>query len=157
MNDPTSLVETYARLYREGQDRSLDPRVREVAGALGRAIAKEFDRLPFQVAWTKEDPPGGIERVRFEVSMGTLRVFTGGTGSPILGPATNLYFRAVHDWDHVVSGGDFTFAGEVAAYQVAAARWPWAQDILFSEIVLQAADTIARGGVFGAAQKVVIL
>lgn len=150
------LTARLAKIYRESRDASRDPWVKEYAGHLGRAIKAEFDSLPFQVQWCAQDPPASLERLQFEVSAGSLRVFTGGSDSPIFGPATNLYFRAIHDYDHARAGADFSLRGEILAYTVAARRWPWARRILFSEIVLQAADSLQRGA-FAPSQKVVIL
>ena len=61
-------------------------------------------------------------------------------------PIINAQFRAIHDWDHIMSGCGFDMAGEacVAGYAMSTApesiRW-----ILWSEIALQAAASIHTG------------
>ena len=82
----------------------------------------------------------------------TLRVFTGGD-SGLFGYATNILFRAVHDFQHIITGGTFGFRGEVyTAIPLLQSVEKWVeenhyhysytdqmQDILFSEMVAQSA------------------
>lgn len=76
-----------------------------------------------------------------------LKVFCGGTPSPILGHNLNVMFRAVHDWHHVKCGGDFTLKGEIRAFKHIAGLLQnhTLQRLMFSEIVLQAATAIKTG------------
>jgi hypothetical protein len=77
----------------------------------------------------------------------TLKVYTGGTPSPVLGHNLNVMFRAVHDFHHVKCGGDFTLKGEIKAFCHIASLLEnvTLRKMMFSEIVLQAATAIKTG------------
>lgn len=145
-----------SNVYRLAPCEAASARARALADTLRDLVLAEYVRLPVNVEWVETDPPGGIERVRGEIEAGTLRVFIGGTPSPLWGPHDNAIFRAVHDWHHFQSGGDFSLDGEVATYRHAVGAYgPGVSPLLFSEIVLQAADAIIHGP--GASPQRVVL
>ena len=65
---------------------------------------------------------------------------------PVLTPAQNVEFRALHDHHHLLTAAGFGWAGELATYHLACATAPemihW---ILRSEILLQAAYKLETG------------
>ena len=74
-----------------------------------------------------------------------LQIFTGGTKPAPYG-SRNFKSRAVHDWFHHMAAADFSLAGEFAAWQLQAKGEPtWYREVLFSEIVMQAATALHTG------------
>jgi hypothetical protein len=120
------------------------PTDRELA-LLNAWIDAEFRQIPVPVRFTAADVdlPQMLATLR---STGELLISIAHNSHPFLEGFTNAKFRAVHDWHHVATGADSTFAGEFAAFVHAAQHAPseirW---ILFSEITLQAAACIATG------------
>jgi hypothetical protein len=76
-----------------------------------------------------------------------LKVFIGGTDSPVLSHHHNVMFRAIHDYHHIVCGSDFTLKGEIRTWRYVASLLQnlTLKKFLFSEIVLQAATAIKTG------------
>jgi len=81
-------------------------------------------------------------------------IFTGFSDTPLWTPETNWKARAVHDWDHIQHGIDFSMSGEAAAFRVSASRMPGLAPLYLSEIALQAAVQNYTGEF--EAQKVVL-
>ena len=120
------------------------PTDRELA-MLNAWIEAEFRQIPVPVCFTAQDIdlPEMLTTLR---STGELLISIAHNDHPFLEGFGNAKFRAVHDWHHVVTGADSTFAGELATFEHAAQHAPseirW---LLFSEIVLQAAACVATG------------
>lgn len=67
--------------------------------------------------------------------------------SPVFDEQTNLMFRALHDWHHFKLNADFSIEGEYATFEEISALTENAtiKQVLYSEIVLQAASAIVNG------------
>lgn len=118
---------------------------------LVKFILREYQHLRnvgIEVVLSDVDPYPDYTEMREDVLLNhRLKVFIGGTDSPILTQHENIMFRAVHDYHHVVCGGDFSLKGEIRAFKHVASLLKNAtlQRLLFSEIVLQAATAIKTG------------
>jgi hypothetical protein len=136
------LAQRLAALY---QGAASVPTSREIA-SLRRWIDGEFSRITAPVIYVPLDLdlPDAVAHLR---DHGVLIISTAHNDDhPILTPAENARFRAVHDWHHIRHGLDSSLSGEIAAYKVArrsAPRHIWW--LLHSEIVLQAAAALATG------------
>lgn len=140
---PTAAVAgKLARAFIDGAPQI--PTDRELA-MLNAWIDAEFRAIPVLVRFTPQDLdlPEMLANLR---STGELLISIANNDHPFLEGFQNAKFRAVHDWHHVVTGADSSFAGELAAFEHAAKHAPveikW---MLFSEIVLQAAACIVTG------------
>jgi hypothetical protein len=62
-------------------------------------------------------------------------------------PIYGFILQAVHDYDHYLTGSDFSLVGEITAYNATAKRAPSLeiQKILYSEIVLRSAAHLHLG------------
>jgi hypothetical protein len=136
------VVGKLARAFVDGA--AAIPTCRELA-ILNAWIEAEFRAIPVPVRFTAADVDLQ-EMLTTLRSSGDLLISIAHNDHPFLEGFTNAKFRAVHDWHHVVTGADSTFAGELATFEHAAQHAPseirW---ILFSEIALQAAACIATG------------
>jgi len=136
------IVHKLARAFMDGA--AVTPTDRELA-MLNAWIEAEFRAIPVPVRFTGADCdlPEMLATLR---ASGDLLISIAHNSHPFLEGFTNAKFRAVHDWHHVVTGADSTFAGEFATFEHACKHAPveirW---ILFSEIVLQAAACISTG------------
>ena len=78
-----------------------------------------------------------------------LVTYIGGTDS-VWDEETNIRLRTIHDWAHYMAHANFTFEGELSTWRWCAGPMvkcmsDTVRSILFSEIVLQAAYTLAVG------------
>jgi hypothetical protein len=114
-------------------------------------IAAEYGKLVrdnVDIVLCDDDPYPDHDAMRQDVlKHHRIKVYTGGTSSPLLSDQLNIMFRVVHDWHHVMCGGDFTLAGEIKAFQHACTltQNDTLHRLFFSEIVLQAATFYATG------------
>jgi len=142
--------------YRERECSASLPDVRAMLDALRTLVLAAFYRLPFRVDVVDHDPYVDVGAMVADVANGRMLVWSGASeGLSQWDARTNWAFRAVHDWDHIRYGLDFSFGGEREAFRAIAARYPQLAPVLYSEIVLQA----AYAGYYGAfaPQKVVML
>ncbi len=136
------IVGKLARAFINGA--AVIPTDRDLA-MLNAWIEAEFRQIPVPVRFTAADVdlPEMLATLR---GTGDLLISIAHNNHPFLEGFTNAKFRAVHDWHHVITGADSTFAGELTTFEHAAKHAPkeikW---MLFSEIVLQAAACIATG------------
>lgn len=116
-------------------------------------IAVDFIR----VYYVDFEPYENVTELTNDVEKQMLCVSTLNNTSPLFTPDMNLRFRAVHDYDHAITGAGFDFWGEYYTYT----QWhkrtdnPVIHKLLFSEIVLQAAYKIEYG--YFPEQKAVII
>lgn len=113
--------------------------LREYAALIGTGI---------NIILCDDDPYSDHDAMRQDFLQNrTLKVYTGGTSSPLLSDAHNIMFRAVHDAHHIMAGADFTLEGEIKAFQYIAllVRNNALRKLFFSEIVLQAGTFYATG------------
>lgn len=103
--DASPFVTTLARVaYRQFADQVCD----------------QFDHLPIRVEFQDEDPYKSAAQMMADVrTNGRLKIYrtVESECSPLLTPAENDMFRAVHDFHgHYMSGRDFSRHGEEAAW-----------------------------------------
>lgn len=114
-------------------------------------IAREYGNLlssGLDIILCDDDPYSGYDDMREDyIKRHRLKVFTGGTSSPLLSDQLNIMFRAVHDAHHLQVDADFTLQGEIKAFQHVASlvHNVALKKLFFSEIVLQAATFYATG------------
>jgi len=150
-------LEALSNAYLRSPDRSTDPKVREMVKAEVDRIERAFNamRRKIDVVFTPDDPYASYQEMLQRVlSERRMYVFTGFSDTPLWTPETNWKARAVHDWDHIQHGIDFSMSGEAAAFRVSAARMPGLAPLYLSEIALQAAVQNFTGDF--APQKVVL-
>lgn len=135
-------LETLAQAYRKGADTIGSPQARAMVDAEVRRIDQAFDELTKKIGvkFVAHDPYASFEEMRDRVRAERMMlVWTGGSDTPLWDPVTNWKARAVHDWDHIQHGLDFSMEGEAGSFRVAAARMPGLAPLYLSEIALQAA------------------
>lgn len=135
-------LEALALAYRKGADMLGTPQARAMVDAEVRRIDAAFDALQRKIAvrFVAEDPYRSFEEMRDRVrGERMMLVWTGASDTPLWDPVTNWKARAVHDWDHIQHGLDFSMEGEAGAFRVSAARTPGIAPLYLSEIALQAA------------------
>lgn len=135
-------LEILARAYREGMDSLGTPEARAAVDAEVRRIEATFAELTKKVAvkFVAKDPYRSFEEMRDRVrGERQMLVWTGESDTPLWEPVVNWKARAIHDWDHIQHGLDFSMEGEAGAFRVAAARMPGLAPLYLSEIALQAA------------------
>lgn len=114
-------------------------------------ILREYQHvrsMGIDIILSDDDPYSGHDEMREDVLLNRrLKVYIGGTESPIMTHHHNVMFRAIHDYHHVLCGGDFTIDGEIKAFQHVCnlTQNPTLHKLFFSEIVLQAATYYATG------------
>jgi hypothetical protein len=116
-----------------------------------------FDRIPFKVIFTDEDPYLTAKEMRDAVKKtGEIRIYTGWSGHPFLNQEQNNVSRAVHDvFAHLVCGCPFTFEGEYTSYLEQRKHYPeWTWRVLFAEIPAQTCAYYFKGG-FGYKQRAI--
>lgn len=120
------------------------PTARELA-ILNAWIDAEFRAIPVPVSFTADEVDLS-EMLATLRSTGTMLISVAHNSHPFLEGFQNAKLRAVHDWHHVLTGADSSFAGEMATFEHAAKHAPieirW---MLFSEIAMQAAACIVTG------------
>lgn len=135
-------IETLAKAYRQGEDQMASPAARAMIDAEVRRIDEAFNELTKKIGvrFVQHDPYRSFEEMRDRVlGERMMLVWTGESDTPLWDPVTNWKARAVHDWDHIQHGLDFSMAGEAGAFRVSAARRPGLAPLYLSEIALQAA------------------
>ena len=135
-------LELLAKAYRQAADETFTPKAREMIDAEVRRIDAAFDELTKKIAikFVDHDPYQSFEEMRDRVrDEKMMLVWTGASDTPLWDPMTNWKARAVHDWDHIVHGLDFSMEGEAGAFRISAARTPGLAPLYLSEIALQAA------------------
>ena len=150
-------LETLSEAYLKSPDRSNDPKVRAMVQAEVDRIERAFNALrrKIDIVFTPDDPYGSYQEMLQRVlSERRMYVFTGFSDTPLWTPEVNWKARAVHDWDHIEHGIDFSMTGEASAFRASAARMPGLAPLYLSEIALQAAVQNYTGNF--APQKVVL-
>jgi hypothetical protein len=143
--------------YLKSPDRSNDPKVRAMVQAEVDRIERAFNALrrKIDIVFTPDDPYASYQEMLQRVlSERRMYVFTGFSDTPLWTPEVNWKARAVHDWDHIEHGIDFSMTGEASAFRASAARMPGLAPLYLSEIALQAAVQNYTGNF--APQKVVL-
>jgi hypothetical protein len=153
-----SEIEELGRFYIEAKDIALTPKAQAMAREQAARVQREFQKLTrkIRVEFTERDPYPDVEAMRADIeSNQRMYVYTLFSETPLWTEQVNWMARAVHDWDHYVSGADFTMQGEIEAYRYSAARSPALAELYLSEIALQAAANNVLGAFPTGAQKLV--
>lgn len=151
--DLAKLAEAYLR----GRDISRTRKAKEMVAAETQRVERAFEALRrrIEIVFTDRDPYSSYEEMRDRVlSERRMLVYTGFSDTPLWSAETNWKARAVHDWDHIEHGMDFSMPGEAGTYRASAARTPGLAPLYLSEIALQAAVQNYTGSF--APQKLVI-
>lgn len=132
-----------AHHYQTSPDLSVTPNMRAELKVYERKIRAAFAQVEqeVEVVFTLIDPYDSVYRMHADIAKNRrLQIFTGGAPISYLSVEINAMARAVHDLrDHNAALLPFDFGGEVRAWMSATERMPAHRDLLFSEIVLQAA------------------
>jgi hypothetical protein len=153
------MQQRLAKAYKTGD--SCTPRKQALA-TLHTLIGLEFINVAcsgIQLQYVKGQPYSDFEDAKHEVqNTNILRISTDHNDSIILDSSTNLKFRVVHDWHHLILNAPFTMAGEFRTAQYFMSLTPTLEvkQILFSEIALQAAYALEYGK-FAPIQKLVYI
>lgn len=142
-------LKVLADAYTMGDDISLTPEGQAMAVTQADRVIREFRKLQkkIDIEFTDRDPYRNFEEMRTDVeSNRRMYVYTGGSETPLWSPQVNWMARAVHDWDHLQGGFDFSAMGEIEAFRYTAARMPQLEHLYLSEIALQAAASAIAGG-----------
>lgn len=135
-------LKTLADAYRQGEDMIGSPEARAMINEEIKRIEEAFEALSRKIGikFVKHDPYRTFEEMRDRVrGERQMLVWTGESDTPLWDPVVNWKARAVHDWDHIQNGLDFSMEGEAGAFRVSAARMPGLAPLYLSEIALQAA------------------
>jgi len=144
--------------YVRGVDIAGTRRAEEMANAQAARVHREFDKLRkrIHIEFTERDPYQNLEQLAQDVLVNKrMYVYVLHSETPLWDVETNIKARAVHDYDHVIANVDFSPEGELAAFQVAAARAPELEPLYLSEVGLQAASSAVLGGFLPGPQKLV--
>lgn len=152
-------IKHYAQLYENGKDSTNE--YRQEIDILANWINNEFQNLcdtGLHIEFVDFEPYTDNKAMNIDVlEYGRLKISTRNNKS-IFDENTNLMFRAIHDYHHVINNYDFSFTGEARACIYFTKLFPYNKEIrqiLFSEITLQAAYFLHYGK-FGS-QKLVIV
>lgn len=139
-------------LYQKDGIEEESKRVHEAFRIINEINESLFEKIPYEVIFTLDDPYQSAAHMRREVQK-TNKIYIlasdeskGYSGHPCLTHYHNNIGRAVHDvWAHCVCGCPFTFEGEYTAYLEQRKHYPkevW--DVLFAEIPAQTAAYYAN-------------
>lgn len=121
-------------------------------------VETEYSKIPFAIKYVNYDPYNNFtEMLEGLLKDNYLKISMLNNESPIFDCETNLKFRAIHDYHHLICHAEFNFYGEYATFEYISALTDndIIKQILFSEIVLQAAYALVYGE-FGE-QKLVLM
>lgn len=109
-----------------------------------------YRALPMKVSIVNYEPYSNLKGITYDIARhGRLKVssLNNEPYEKLMSCATNLKFRAVHDYHHYMTQGEFNYSGELATFEYIAklCRSPRMQDIMYSEIVLQACYSLEYG------------
>ncbi|MCL1467141.1 hypothetical protein [Argonema galeatum] len=122
-------------------------------------IRRLYIDLPIITRYVYGQPYHSSEEMAAKVKKtGVLEISVDFNNPVVLSPATNLFFRAIHDSHHILLNAPFSWEGEIKAVRhfCSLTKNNIFHRILFSEIILQAAAYFALGGQFPNEQKLVL-
>lgn len=122
-------------------------------------VEQAFTCVPIKVDFVKGQPYANHIELTQDIQRNKrMQISTDFNDSKLLPSDLNLKFRAVHDWLHYTLQAPFTAEGEIKVFKMQKKFHSLGlmQDILFSEIVLQA-SFCEYFGAFPTIQKVVLL
>ncbi|WP_293153969.1 MULTISPECIES: transposase [unclassified Microcoleus] len=144
-NKTASQVETLARLYLENKPAEISD---ETIAQLCDWLMAEFQKLPLNLKFSDYMRYDNAKEMFADIEQGQLWVSAESYDSAVYpNPIYGFIFQGMHDYDHYLTGSDFSLEGEIVAYHLTAKRAPSLkiQKILYSEIVLRSAAYIYLG------------
>lgn len=121
-------------------------------------VEQAYTKVPIRVEYVTGQPYASHVELTQDIETNkVMRVSTDFNDSKLMPGDLNLKFRAVHDWLHYVLQAPFTAEGEIKVYKIQKKHHSIGlmQDILFSEVVLQACFA-EHFGYFATSQKLVL-
>jgi hypothetical protein len=144
-NSTASKVEILAKLYLGGSSAEIS----ELSVAqLCEWLMEQFQQLPLNLQFSDYMRYSDATEMFADIEQGHLWVSADSYDSAFYpNPIYGFIFLAMHDYDHYLTGSDFSLEGEIIAYQAAAKCSPSLeiQKILYSEIVLRSAAHLYLG------------
>jgi len=140
-----SQVETLAKLYLKAKPAEI---AEETIAQLCDWLMDEFHQLPLNLQFSDYARYDNAQEMFTDIERGHLWVSADSYDSAVYpNPIYGFIFQGMHDWDHYLTGTDFSLEGEIAAYNFTAKRAPSLdiQKILYSEIVLRCAAHLSLG------------
>lgn len=144
-NTGISKVETLAKLYLEGKPAEISD---ETITELCDWLSDEFHELPINLQFSDYMRYANVEEMFADIERGHLWVSADSYDSAVYpNPIYGFILQGMHDYDHYLTGTDFSLQGEIAAYNFTAKRVPSLeiQKILYSEIVLRSTAYLYLG------------
>ena len=141
----TDRVETLAKLYLNSQPADISS---ETISQLCNWLMDEFHQLPLDLQFSDYMRYANAEEMFKDIAQSHLWVSAENYDSAVYpNPIYGFIFQGVHDYDHYLTGSDFSLAGEITAYNFTARRVPSLdiQKILYSEVVLRTAAYLQLG------------
>ncbi len=129
------MISWIAKLYLKSPSQTFRPLL-----SFQNWIMEQYNKIPTTIDFVDYEPYPDVWSMKSEMeSTGRMKITTLHNKS-IFDPIVNLYFRAVHDFDHILGGCNFNNEGEKQACRMLLNRCrdPEAQALLFSEIYGQA-------------------
>jgi hypothetical protein len=143
-NSPSSIVHEVGRHYIEAEDGQLPEenteRISQIYSHLSETIFRLYREIPIAVVFQTEDPYDDYQDMKQSVNNEEmLRVYSGHADHPEFDRATNLMFRAVHDWHgHLSADVDFSPEGEYEKYCYMKKHFSSVENrVMFAEVVGQ--------------------
>ena len=140
-----SQVETLAKLYLEGKPAEISD---ETIAQLCDWLMDEFHQLLLNLQFSDYMRYDNAKEMFADIRKDQLWVSAESYDSAVYpNPIYGFIFQGMHDYDHYLTGTDFSLEGEIAAYNFTAKRAPSLdiQKILYSEIILRSAAYLYMG------------
>ncbi len=134
-----SQVITLAKLYLDSPPAMV---AEETIGQLCDWLTAEFQQLPLNLQFSAYPRYDSAPAMFADIAQGHLWVAADSYDAAIYpNPIYGFMWQGIHDYHHYLTQSDFSLAGEITAYGVAANRAPSLaiQQIVYSEIVLRSA------------------
>jgi len=142
----TNKVEKLAKLYLQGKPAQISAQTQK---EICEWLMQQFRQTPLNAQFSNELRYHNAAEMFADVEQGHLWVSAaeGYDNSIYSNPFYGFAFLVMHDYDHYLTGSDWSLEGEITAYKAAASRAPSLeiQKILYSQIVLRAAAYIYLG------------
>lgn len=143
---PVSKLEKLAKLYLEGKPAVIST---ETEQELCDWLMQQFRQTPINPQFSDYLRYQNAQEVFADIEQGHLWVSAEESYDTSIypNPFYGFAFLVMHDYDHYLTGGDWSLEGEIKAYKAAASRAPSLeiQKILYSQIVLRAAAYLYLG------------
>lgn len=140
---PVSKIEKLAKLYLEGKPAKISS---EIQQELCDWLMQQFRQTPVNPQFSDYLRYENADAMFADIEQGHLWVSAEESYDASIYPNSfyGFAFLVMHDYDHYITGGDWSLEGEIKAYKAVASRAPSLeiQKILYSQIVLRSAANI---------------